>query len=66
MVNRELRVELPSDLVADLESRVVSQEFESLAQAVQVALRYYMDRHTQEQMAAYVQEEIKAGLNDPS
>jgi Arc/MetJ-type ribon-helix-helix transcriptional regulator len=57
---------LPPDIEAELQIRVKAGEFGSIEEAIQTALRYYLERHSHERMKAYVQEEIQAALNEPS
>ena len=66
MSSKDLKIELPDDLANELAARVSSGEFRSSDEALRVALRYYFERHTHERMQSYVQEELQAGLNEPS
>ncbi len=57
-------IAVPADMVAEIEARVANGEFKSMPEVVATALRYYFERHGQDNWADYVKEEIQAGLHE--
>ena len=63
MISRTKTIRVAAELVAEAERRVAAGEFRTVAEAVETALRYYLDRHSDDAWAAYVREEVEAGLH---
>ena len=62
----DITVKLPADLLKEMMARVESGEFKSPTDIVEAAIRYYLQRHSAQDMAGYVDEEIRAGLEGSS
>ncbi len=54
----EIRVRIPDRMLTEAERRVEEQQFRDLSELVHAALRYYLERHSDEDWDAYVQQEV--------
>ena len=65
MKPRMKTVRVSARLWAEIERRVVAGEFPTVAEAVAVAVRYYLERHSADAWDRYVGEESDAGVGPP-
>ena len=63
MGSKATTVRLPPDLAVELRRRIAAGEFRSASGAVETAVRYYLERHSDEDWAEYVRQEIESGLH---
>lgn len=52
------------ELLDELKKSVARGEFRSLNEAIEVCVRYYLERHRENAWKNYLNEEIEAGLNE--
>ena len=62
MQREDITVKLPPAMLEEIDKRVEGGEFKRADDLVEAALYYYFQRHTSKDMASYVDEEIRAGL----
>ena len=61
-MNAKLDIELSPRLFQSIHRLVNEGWFKSISDFVEIAGRYYLERHTDETWEEYVEQELKAGL----
>jgi len=63
-MNAGIDIELSPRLLKKIQHPVNEGWFKNASDFVEVAVRYYLERHTDEMWEEYVEHEIKAGLHE--